>query len=125
MGKKKIIGIDNKLLEYIKTVKSPLIDTRHNITIYLDDNRARSNQSRFEHIVRKDHRLSQSDLKRLFELFVIEGKFKKDKERKGTYNYYVSRSKRGYEFIKMSVQIDKKDPHIAKVKTIFITRNVK
>lgn len=125
MGKKKAYDIDDKLLEYIKSVKSPLLDKRHNITIYLDDNRARSNQSRFEHIVRKDHRLSINDLKRLFSEYNCTSKFRKDKKHKHTYCYYVKRNHSSNEYIKMCIYIDDEAKRIAKVKTIFITRNLK
>ena len=125
MAKQKVNKVNNRLLEYLLSVKSPILDKRHNLVVYLDDNRARSNQTRFEHIVRDNHRLKVCDLKRLFTLFTVEGKLKKDFLRKDTYNYYLTRNSKGNEFIKMSIQLDKNDKSKGKIKTIFITRNVK
>ena len=113
------------LIDYLKSLKFPVYDKKHNLSIYLDDNRARSNQSRYEHIVRDDHELVIDDLKTLFKELDTTARFKKDKVRKDTYNCYVRRSKQSNQFIKMCIAIDRNDKHKGKVKTIFITRNIK
>ena len=65
MAKRKGLSYEEKLINALRKLPSPLIDKRHNIKIYFDDNRARSNESRFEHIVNQRHGLLASDIERI------------------------------------------------------------
>ena len=92
--------------------------------IVLDNNRARSNESRFEHIAVSRHELLPSDIKQIpkrIETSIL----KKDKERTNTYNIYIARNGHVGEYIKISIEIDFKKSNIGFVKTIYITRNNK
>ena len=115
---------ENKLLSAINNLPNPIEDKRHNIFIYFIDDRARSNETRFEHIIDSRHELFQSDIKRIPRL-IKTAIFKKDKERKDTFNLYLKRNSFNNEFIKISVRIVPSEPHKAIVRTIFIAKTVK
>ena len=53
------------MFEALKSLPNPIEDKRHNIDIYFNDDRARSNESRFEHVIEKRHELLPSDIKRI------------------------------------------------------------
>ena len=124
MAKRKGLTYEQKLIDALEKLPNPLIDKRHNLKIYFIDNRARSNQSRFEHIVNQRHGLRPSDLERVAR-YIKKCIFKKDIERAETYNIYIRRKNYIEEYIKICVRIDPAKPEIAFVKTIYITRVVK
>ena len=124
MTKQKGISYEQKLIDALKKLPNPLEDKRHNIKIYVDDNRARSNQSRFEHIVSTRHGLKASDIERI-PRYIKTCIFKKDAERNDTYNIYVKRNTFNEEYIKLSIEIKPETPNEATIKTIFITTNIK
>lgn len=124
MAKRKGLTYEQKLIDALEKLPNPLFDKRHHLKIYFVDNRARSNQSRFLHIVNQRHSLRPSDLERIVR-YIKKCIFKKDLERSETYNIYVRRTNISEEYIKICVRIDPREPEIAIVKTIFITRLVK
>ena len=124
MAKRKDLTYEQELIVALEKLPNPLLDKRHNLKIYFADNRARSNQSRFEHIANQRHGLRPSDLERIVRR-IKRCIFKKDLERQGTYNIYIRRTSFTDEYIKLCVKIDSNEPEIAIVKTIFITRVVK
>ena len=124
MAKRKGLSYEQKLINALKKLPNPLEDKKHNIMIYFNDNRARSNQSRFEHIVGARHGLKPSDIGKI-PRHIKKCIFKKDLERTDTYNIYIKRNNYNDEYIKISVRIEQKSPKDAFVKTIYITENVK
>ncbi|MBO6280475.1 MAG: hypothetical protein J6M95_02720 [Bacilli bacterium] len=124
MAKRKGLTYEQKLIDALKKLPNPIIDKRHNLKIYFIDDRARSNQSRFEHIINQRHGLRPSDFERI-ERNIKKCIFKKDLERAETYNLYIRRNNIRDEYIKISVKISPDEPDIARVKTIFITRVIK
>ena len=124
MAKKKGLSYEQKLINALKKLPNPLEDKNHNIKIYFIDNRARSNQSRFEHIIASRHGLLPKDLERI-PRYIKTCIFKKDLERTDTYNIYIRRNNYNDEYIKISVKIEPEKPNEAIVKTIFITTNIK
>ena len=124
MSKKKKLSYEEKMLEALKSLPNPIEDKRHNIDIYFNDDRARSNESRFEHVIEKRHELLPSDIKRIPNN-IKKAIFKIDKERKDSYNYYIRRNRNSDAFIKISVRINPETPKTAIVKTIFVTKNLK
>ena len=124
MAKKKGLSYEEKMIKALGCIPYPLEDKRHNIFIYLIDNAARSNETRFEHIINKRHELMPSDIKKI-PRFIKTALFKIDSERKDTYNYYLLRNHSTNEYIKISVKIEPKEPHKAIVKTIYITKTIK
>ena len=124
MAKRKGLTYEQKLINALKKLPSPLLDKRHNLKIYFDDNRARSNQSRFEHIVNQRHGLRPSDIERIARC-IKKCIFKRDPERNETFSVYIRRNSISEDYIKLSVRIDPIEPDVAIVKTIYITRVVK
>ncbi len=114
-----------ELTDALKRLQIPIEDKRHGYTVVLENDMARSNQSRFQHITKESHDLLPGDIKTIEEKLPVNSKLKKDKTRRLTYNYYIKRNKSGAEYIKVSVQIDKIDKRLAKIKTIFITKAIK
>lgn len=101
-----------------------MYDKKHGYYIYLEG-RARSNQSRLEHIIEYGHDLKARDL-RLVPKGIIEYRdYKKDPVYKNTYNYYIKRSGKDKGFIKVSIRINDYDNKRAWIKTIFITYKIK
>ena len=115
----------SNLVEALKKLPFPIYDKKHNLTIYLDDDRARSNQSRFEHITKEHHQLNVRDIQSIPNLICTKSYLRKDKRRKETFNYYLPRSGYINHFIKISVRVTKEEPHVAKIKTIFTTSRIK
>ena len=124
MGKKNKLTYEQKMLKELVCLPNPIEDKRHNIFIYIVDDNARSNESRFEHIIEKRHELLPSDIKRIPH-DIKKAIFKVDKERKDTYSYYIKRSRISDEYIKISIKIDPNSPKVAFIKTIFIIKNIK
>ena len=113
-----------KLIEAISKWPSPLIDKKHNLSIYVEG-RARSNQSRIDHIVEYGHDLKARDLCLIPDGIKNYMAYKKDPNYKDTYNYYIKRGGEDKGLIKVSIQIDGEDSTRAWIKTIFITYNIK
>ena len=113
-----------KLVEALNKIDFPIIDTKHNLSIFIKG-RARSNETRVEHIVKQSHELRVRDIELITEGMKNYFAYKKDKRKKTTYNYYLKRKGRDKGFVKISVKIDQKDKTIATIKTIFITYNIK
>lgn len=124
MTKIKGLSYEQKLIKALKKLPNPLVDKRHNISIYFDDNRARSNQSRFEHIICSRHGLKPNDINRIPK-YIKKCIFKKEIGRNDTFNIYIKRNSFNDEYIKISIEIKPEDPTKATVKTIFITENIK
>ena len=121
MAKRKGLSYEEKLINALRKLPSPLEDKKHNLKIYFDDDRARSNESRFEHIVNQRHGLLASDIERIHR-YINFSKLKKDRERKETFNLFIKRNSVTNEYIKISLKIDNNNPAEAIVKTIFITK---
>ena len=123
MAKKKKLTSDEKIQKALESLPYPIIDKKHGIKIFCENDRARSNQSRIEHIILERHSLMPSDIERIARN-INESDLIMDKERKYTFNLYVKRNSYNNEYIKVSLNLDFKVSNEAKIKTIFIT-NVK
>lgn len=124
MARRKGLSYEEKMINALKSLPNPIDDKRHNILIHFVDDRARSNESRFEHIISGRHELLPSDIKRI-QRYIRKSLFMKDKEKKDTFNYYIERNSYGIEYIKVSVKLTKDKPQDAYVRTIFITKVIK
>ena len=113
-----------KLIEAINKWPNPMFDKKHDFYIYVEG-KARSNQSRIEHIVEYSHDLKVRDLELVPEGIKNYFAYKKDPVYKDTYNYYLYRKGNDKGFIKVSIQIDNHDHKRAWIKTVFITYVVK
>lgn len=124
MAKRKGVSYEEKMMSALNCVPFPLEDKRHNLFIYFINDRARSNETRFEHIIDISHELVPKDIMRIPK-YIKKAKMKKDKERTKTFNLYIPRNNYSGEYIKISVQIEPSKPNKAIVKTIFITDEIK
>ena len=125
MSKKKPVNHSQNLVEALNKLPVPIYDERHDLNVYLDDDKARSNQSRFEHISNTRHNLTVKDIESIPEGIRKESKLKKDPFKKSTFNYYFPRKSNKKEFIKISVLVDKLDKKKVSIKTIFIAKQMK
>lgn len=125
MSKKRSVNYSQNLVDALNKLPVPIHDERHGLTVYLDDNKARSNQSRFQHICGTRHNLSVKDIEYIPEGIQKYSTLKKDKTRKKTFNYYFKRKSNEHEYIKISLSVDRKEPKNVRIKTIFITKLIK
>lgn len=114
----------NNLIEAIKKWPNPIYDKKHDFYIYIEG-MARSNQTRIEHIIEYRHNLKVRDLKLVPNGINDYIEYKKDPIYKNTYNYYLKRGGKDKGFIKISLRISDSQPHVAWIKTIFITYRLK
>ena len=124
MANKNGPSYEEKMISALNSLPSPLVDKKHGIVIVFENDRARSNESRLEHIIDSRHELQPNDIKRIPKK-IGKAIFRKDKERSDTYNLYIERNNYRNEFIKVSLQIEFEKSNEAIIKTIFITKNVK
>ena len=101
-----------------------MYDKKHNRYIYVEG-RARSNQTRIEHIVQNRHDLKVRDLNLVPNGINNYFDYKKDPIYKDTWNYYLIRGGADKGFIKVSIQVDHRDHSRAWIKTVYITYRVK
>ena len=112
------------LIKAIEKWPNPMIDKKHGYDIYVGG-RARSNQTREEHIVEYGHDLKVRDLNLVPKGITNYFDYKKDPIYKNTFNYYIKRGGKDKGFIKVSVRISDKDSKYAWIKTVFITYKIK
>ena len=125
MSKKKPrICNHSHLVEAIKKWPNPINDKKHGHAIYLDG-RARSNQTREEHIIEYGHDLKVRDIERIPKGINDYFEYKKDPVYKNTYNYYIKRGGQDKGLIKVSIRKSDANSKHAWIKTIFITYKIK
>ena len=124
MAKKKGISHEQRILNALKVLPNEIEDKKHRIIVVFEDEHARSNESRFEHISLKRHELKPSDFKRILKE-ISNSELIKEKERVNTYNLYVKRNGYNDEYIKICLNLNFKVSNKATVKTVFITKNIK
>ena len=114
----------SRLIDAIRKWPNPMFDKKHGYYIYLEG-RARSNQTREEHIVKYNHALKVRDLERVPEGIIKYFDYKKDLVYNDTFNFYIKRKGKDKGFIKVSIQLDGNNPKHAWIKTIYITYKIK
>ena len=125
MSKKKPQIYDpTNLLSAIEKWPNPMFDKQHGYYLYVEG-RARSNQTRKEHIVEYGHDLKVRDLELIPDGITNYFEYKKDPTYKNTYNYYLKRKGEDKGFVKVSIRISDNDPTYAWIKTVFITYKIK
>ena len=116
---------DENLITALKKLQSPIYDKKHDLYVYVRDDMARSNESRFEHISKNMHELKVRDIESVPEGINKYVKYSKSKELKDTYYYYIRRKGEDRGFIQISILIDINDRKKAFIKTIFVTYRLK
>ena len=124
MAKNKRVTYEEKIIKSLEELPNPIMDKKHGLEIFFINNRARSNESRFEHISVDRHELKPRDIKRIV-VAIKTSILRKDKQRKNTYNLYIKRTNYNDEYIKISLYANFQKNNEAIVKTIFITKNFK
>ncbi len=112
------------LIEAIKKWPNPMYDKKHGCYLYVEG-RARSNQTRIEHIIEYGHDLKVRDLELVPDGIKNYFDYKKDPVYKNTFNYYIKRKGNDKGLIKVSVRVSEVDHKKAWIKTIFITYSIK
>ena len=112
------------LIEAIEKWPNPMHDKKHGYYIYVEG-RARSNQTRVEHIIEYGHDLKARDLELVPNGIKNYFEYRKDSVYKNTFNYYIKRGGQDKGFIKVSVRISDYDNKYAWIKTVFITYKIK
>ena len=79
------------LIEAIKKWPNPMYDKKHGYYLYVEG-RARSNQTRIEHIIEYGHDLKVRDLELVPDGIKNYFDYKKDPVYKNTFNYYIKRT---------------------------------
>lgn len=125
MAKKTNGKYDLKLIEALKKLPPLIEDRRHGFVIYIRDDQARSNETRFQHIAKKMHELKVRDIESIPEGIKAYIKFAKSNEIKDTYYYYIKRKGGDKGFIQVAILVDINDKKIAYLKTIFIAYRIK
>ena len=124
MAKKNGIQYVEKIIKALKNLPSPLVDIKHGLSLYISNNLARSNETRYEHIAKISHSLSEKDISYIPK-GIKNAKLRKDKYRKGTFEYIYKRKGNNDEYIRIYIKIDKKNAKVATIKTIFVTKSDK
>ena len=122
--KKKGVKPNKTIVELLESIKVPIYDKTHNLYLYFKA-QARSNETGVEHAAKSYHGLQPSDVEMLVKNISKPLLFTKDKRHKHVFNYYLKRKEDKKNAIKISVLIDKDDPHRAEILTIFITSKIK
>lgn len=115
---------DNNLIEALEKLPNPIYDKKHNIYIYVDNGRARSNETRYEHLAKSSHQLKRRDIESIPEGISNYFAFKISKRHKETYYYYILRKGNQKGFIQVAVKLLKGSRDRAYIKTIFVTYRI-
>ena len=115
---------DQNIIKALQELPHYIEDKKHNLTVCLDNNITRSNETRFEHIAKKYHELKVRDIKSIPEGINRYIAFRKDKEQNETYCYYIARKGKDKGFIKVSVKLYEDDKKKAYIKSVFVTYRI-
>ena len=116
---------DLKLIETLKKLPSQIEDKWHGFIIEIKDDRARSNETRFEHIAKKTHELKVRDIEAIPEGIKQYVKFTKSHDLKDTYYYYINRKGEDVGFVQVAIKLKEGEKKIYYIKTIFISYKIK
>ena len=125
MAKKSLDKYDPKIIEALEKLPKIFEDKRHGLRIELKNDRARSNETRFQHIAKRIHELKVRDIKCIPEGIRNYIKFSKSDDLKDTYYYYIKRKGDDRGFIQIAILVDINDKKKAYIKTVFIAYRLK
>ena len=113
------------LMAAINRLPPKIEDKKHGLTIVFANNQSRSNETRFEHFAKTSHHLTARDINYLCKGILGDAALRKDPSRKRVFNYFFKRLGSNTQYIQVSILIDKKNPHLACVRTLFVVSHVK
>ena len=125
MTKKTNGKYDLKLIEALKKLPSQIEDKKHGFIIVVRNDRARSNETRFEHIAKKNHQLKVRDIELIPEGVNKYAKFSKSLELKDTYYYYILRKGKDKGFVQLAIKLIEGEKKLYYIKTIFVSYRIK
>ena len=116
---------DHNIIKALEELPSVLEDKKHNLVIYIRNDQARTNETRFEHIAKNGHELKVKDIQAIPEGISNYEKFRKSETLKETYYYFIKRRNNLKGYVQLAVILYKGDKKKAYIKTIFITYSSK
>ena len=116
---------DKNIIEALQKLPETIEDKKHNLIIYVRNDQARSNETRFEHIAKNAHELKVKDIESIPNGISCYVKFRKSENLKETYYYYIKRNNKLKGYIQLAVKLYKGERNKAYIKTIFITYSIK
>ena len=116
---------DQKIIDALKKLPSQIEDKRHGFVVEIKDDRARSNETRFEHIAKKNHELKVRDIEAIPEGIKQYVRFTKSHELKDTYYYYIDRKGEDAGFIQVAIKLKEGEKRAYYIKTVYISYKIK
>ena len=116
---------DQDFEKALDTISYYMEDVRHNVNIIFENDMARSNETRYQHIMAEGHSLTLKDIETFKQEILKTSKLVKDKKRKNTWIYYIKRKSKSKEYIIIPVEETKRNKQMLKVKTMFIAKHPK
>lgn len=111
---------DQNIIGALKKIPSPIYDKKHKHYVYFI-NDVDHNQTRFEHIAKQYHELRVRDIESIFGGINDYVLYKKSKNHKDTYYYYINRKGMDKGFVQVAIKLIEGETNKYYVKTIFIT----
>lgn len=116
---------DQKLIDALQKLPSLIEDKKHGYIIEVKNDRARSNETRFEHIAKRNHELKVRDIEAIPEGIKQYVLFTRSKELKDTFYYYINRKGEDKGFIQVAIKLKEGETKIYYIKTIYISYRIK
>lgn len=125
MAKKPYSKYNSKIIEALEKLPSEIEDKKHGWIIHIDNDMARSNETRFQHIAKSVHELKVRDIETIPEGIKEYVKFSKSQELKDTYYYFINRKGSDKGFIQVAIKLKEGEKKAYYIKTIFIAYRIK
>lgn len=125
MAKKSYSKYNLKIIEALEKLPPTIEDKRHGFIISVEDDKSRSNETRFQHIAKSTHELKVRDIETIIEGIKNYVRFTKSKELKDTYYYYIKRKGGNKGFIQLAIKLKEGESKIYYIKTVFIAYKIK
>ena len=125
MKKKSLEKYDQKLIDALEKLPPTIEDKKHGFIIVVRNDQARTNETRFEHIAKRNHELKVRDIELIPEGVKRYAKFSKSDELKDTYYYYILRKGKDKGFVQLAIKLIEGETNLYYIKTIFISYRIK
>lgn len=124
MAKKSLDKYDPKIIEALEKLPKIIEDKRHGFVIEVKNDRARSNETRFQHIAKRTHELKVRDIECIVEGIKSYVRFAKSHTLKDTYYYYINRKGDDKGFIQLAIKLIEGQKKNYYIKTIFVAYRI-
>ena len=123
MAKRKRLTHDQKIVNALEKVKTPIVDKLRNLSIFFKT-RSRSNETGLEHVAKNYHGLNPSDIELLKDCIKNPLVHTKDRRYPKTYCYYHARKHDKSHYIKVIVKVEN-DQKTGYISSIFVASKIK